>query len=70
MELEIEARDKAQGILLEAENEASRRMKEISRQENRLQERRTVWIDASTIRRSATRGSRNASSGWMRGRWS
>ena len=40
MELEIEARDKAQGILLEAENEASRRMKEISRQENRLQERR------------------------------
>ncbi len=40
MAIQIEARDKAQAILHEAENESARRIKEVARQETRLQERR------------------------------
>jgi ribonuclease Y len=40
MAIELEARNKAQAVLQEAENESNRRLKEISRQETRLQERR------------------------------
>ncbi|MCD6520551.1 MAG: ribonuclease Y [Anaerolineae bacterium] len=40
MELELEARNKALGILQEAEEEVKRRLQEINRQESRLQQRR------------------------------
>lgn len=40
MESEIEARDKALQVLQEADAEATRRMREVNRQETRLQERR------------------------------
>jgi ribonucrease Y len=40
MEIEIDARDKALAILQEAETEEKRRLREISRQESRLQSRR------------------------------